>query len=75
MVPALKVIRIGDAAGILLSDLVLGYLDAQVGDELEVNFTSDGIELSRAQPNFEMQMVAAREVMRRRKLALRELAK
>lgn len=47
----------------------------RVGETLSMVTTPQGIELRTAAPEFEAQMAAAREVMLRRKRALRELAK
>lgn len=71
----LKITRIGNSAGVILPKELLAHLDAQVGQELSVVVTPRGIELSAAEPDFDAQMAAAREVMARRKRALRELAK
>lgn len=71
----LKITRIGNSAGVVLPKEVLAHLNAQVGEALSLVTTPRGIELSPAEPDFEMQMAAAREVMARRKRALRELAK
>ena len=71
----LKITRIGNSAGIVLPKELLAYLDAEVGQVLSVVVTPRGIELSAAEPDFDAQMAAAREVMARRKRALRELAK
>ncbi|EQB30959.1 hypothetical protein M529_16730 [Sphingobium ummariense RL-3] len=54
---------------------MLAHLNAATGDTLSVVLTPRGIELSAAEPDFDAQMAAAREVMARRKRALRELAK
>ena len=54
---------------------MLAQLGAEVGGTLSVVSTPRGIELSAEEPDFEAQMAAAREVMVRRKRALRELAK
>lgn len=72
---ALKITRIGNSAGIVLPKDVLAHLDVEVGGTLSVVATPRGIELSAEEPDFEAQMAAAREVMARRKRALRELAK
>lgn len=72
---ALKITRIGNSAGIILPKELLAHLGAQVGETLSVVATPRGIELSSAEPDFDAQMAAAREVMARRKRALRELAK
>lgn len=71
----LKITRVGNSAGIVLPKELLAHLDAAVGQELSVVVTPRGIELSAAEPDFDKQMAAAREVMARRKRALRELAK
>lgn len=71
----LKITRIGNSAGIILPKELLAQLNAQVGESLSVITTPDGIELRCEEPDFEAQMAAAREVMARRKRALRELAK
>lgn len=71
----LKITRIGNSAGIVLPKELLAHLDVEVGGILSVVTTPRGIELSAEEPDFEAQMAAAREVMARRKRALRELAK
>lgn len=71
----LKVTKIGNSAGVILPKDMLAHLNAGVGETLSVVITPRGIELSAAEPDFEAQMAAAREVMARRKRALRELAK
>jgi putative addiction module antidote len=71
----LKITRIGNSAGVILPKELLAHLNAQVGEPLSVVLTPRGIELSAAEPDFDAQMATAREVMARRKRALRELAK
>jgi putative addiction module antidote len=72
---SLKITKIGNSAGIILPKELLARLRAEVGDSLTMVNTPRGIELTAADPDFETQMAAAREVMARRKAALRELAK
>jgi putative addiction module antidote len=72
---SLKITRIGNSAGVILPKEVLAHLNAEVGETLSLVTTPRGIELSAEEPDFEVQMAAAREVMARRKRALRELAK
>ncbi|MCB5426188.1 AbrB/MazE/SpoVT family DNA-binding domain-containing protein [Altererythrobacter sp. CC-YST694] len=72
---SLKIKKIGNSAGIILPKEVLSHLNAEVGETLSLVTTPRGIELSAEEPDFEAQMAAAREVMARRKRALRELAK
>ena len=71
----LKITKIGNSAGIILPKEVLAHLNAEVGETLSLVTTPRGIELSGEEPDFEAQMAVAREVMARRKRALKELAK
>lgn len=71
----LKVTKIGNSAGVILPKELLAHLNAEVGGTLSVVITPRGIELTAEEPDFEAQMAVAREVMARRKRALRELAK
>lgn len=72
---SLKITKIGNSAGVILPKELLAHLHVGVGETLSVVVTPRGIELSPAEPDFDAQMAAAREVMQRRKRALRELAK
>ncbi|HEY1124603.1 MAG TPA: AbrB/MazE/SpoVT family DNA-binding domain-containing protein [Sphingobium sp.] len=71
----LKITKIGNSAGVILPKELLAHLNAAVGESLSVVLTQRGIELAPAEPDFDTQMAVAREVMERRKRALRELAK
>ena len=71
----LKVTRIGNSAGVVLPRELLAHLDVSIGETLSVSKTPHGIELSVRDADFDAQMAVAREVMARRKAALRELAK
>ncbi|MBA3879282.1 MAG: AbrB/MazE/SpoVT family DNA-binding domain-containing protein [Sphingobium sp.] len=71
----LKLIKIGNSTGVILPKEVLARLRVSLGDELSVIETPDGVALSRTDAEFEDQMAVAREVMARRRNALRELAK
>lgn len=71
----LKLIKIGNSTGVILPKDVLARLRVGQGDELSVSETPDGVALRRHDEGFEDQMKAAREVMARRRNALRELAK
>ena len=71
----IKIRKIGNSAGVVLPKDLLAHLDVEVGETLSVSKTPHGIELSVRDPEFDAQMAAAREVMARRKHALRELAK
>ena len=72
---SVKITKIGNSAGIVLPKELLAHLDAQVGEVLTIAKTPTGFELRPADNDFDTQMAAAREVMARRKRALRELAK
>lgn len=72
---ALKVIKIGNSAGVILPRETLARLGVGVGDTLSVSETPEGYRLTPRDEGFEAQMAAAREVMARRRKALRELAK
>ncbi len=71
----LKLRAIGNSVGVVLPKELLAKLDLREGDTLHVVESPDGFRLKRAEPDFEQQMEVAREVMRRRRAVLRELAK
>ena len=71
----LKIKKIGNSAGVILPKEVLTHLEVEIGGTLELTRTPRGIELSAPEADFDAQMAVAREVMARRKRALRELAK
>lgn len=72
---ALKLRAVGNSVGVVFPKEFLTRLDLREGDTLHVVESPDGLRLKRADPDFERQMDAAREVMRRRRAVLRELAK
>ncbi len=71
----LKIIRIGNSAGIVLPREVLDRLQLDIGDTLSCNQTTDGISLSAKDADFDNQMTEARSIMKRYRNALSELAK
>lgn len=71
----LKLIPIGNSTGVILPKDVLARLGVEQGGSVSVVETDSGFELRPHDPEFEQQMRAAREVMARRRKALRELAK
>jgi putative addiction module antidote len=71
----LKITRIGNSAGIILPKEILEHIDRVIGDDVEVLKTQRGIELLAPDDDFDTQMKIAREIMEKRKRALRELAK
>jgi len=72
---ALKLTAIGNSTGVILPKEILAKLDVDKGDQLFVVETSNGIELTPYDPDFETQVEAARKIMKKRRSALRELAK
>jgi len=72
---ALKLKAIGNSTGVILPKEILSKLDANKGDQLFVVETPGGIELTPYGPDFVGQVEAAREIMKKRRSALRELAK
>lgn len=71
----LKLRAIGNSVGVVLPKDLLTRLRLAEGDTVQVVETSDGFRVIRHDPEFERQMEVAREVMRRRRAVLRELAK
>lgn len=70
-----KIIKVGNSAAVILPKRDLDRLQAKVGDMLSKADTDAGFELKPYDADFDVQMQAARDVMARRKRALRELAK
>ncbi len=71
----LKLSQIGNSVGVVLPREALARLKVEKGDTLYLTETADGFRLTPYDPAFEEQMQAARKVMKRRRQALRELAK
>ena len=71
----LKLIPIGNSTGVILPKELLRELGAEEGQSISIVRTPNGIELRPYDADFERQMEIARDVMRRRRSALRELAK
>lgn len=71
----LKLTQIGNSVGVILPKEVLARLKVEKGDTLYVIDSPDGVRLTPHDPEFESQMEAAREIMKRRRAVLRELAK
>lgn len=71
----LKIAQIGNSLGVILPRELLAMLNVGKGDTLFVTHTDGGIQLRPYDAEFERQMKVAREVMKERRNALRELAK
>lgn len=74
-IKSFKLIAVGNSTGIVLPKDILQELGAQQGDTLLVTRTPNGIELRVGDEEFEADMDIMRDIMRRRRSALRELAK
>lgn len=71
----LKLTAIGNSVGVVLPKEALARLKVAKGDTLYITETPDGYRLTPYSPAFEEQMTAARRIMKKRRAALRELAK
>ena len=71
----LKLIPIGNSTGAIFPKELLQQLGVRQGDTVIVTRTPEGVELRAGDPAFEAEMEIMRDVMRRRRSALRELAK
>ncbi len=71
----LKLTQIGNSIGVILPKEVLARLKVEKGDTLYLTDSADGLRLTPNDPEFETQMKAAREIMRRRRQVLHELSK
>ena len=71
----MKVIAVGNSVGVILPRDVLARLGVQKGDTLYTTEMQDGLKLSAHSPDLEAQMVVARELMKKWRNVLRELAK
>ncbi len=71
----LKLTQIGNSVGVILPKEVLAKLQLEKGDELYLTDSPDGVRLTAHNPEFEAQMKVARDIMKKRRAVLRELAK
>ena len=71
----LKVTQIGNSLGVVLPREVLSDLNVDRGDKLFLTRSPEGFRVTKSDPDFEVQMSRAREIMKRRHNVLRELAK
>ena len=71
----LKLTQIGNSVGAIFPKEVLARLNLEKGDELYLTDSPDGLRLTVHNPEFEVQMKAARDIMKKRRAVLRELAK
>ena len=72
---ALKLNRIGNSVGVVLPKELLSRLKLEQGDTIYLTESPDGYRLTPHDPEFAEQMKVAKAVMKKRRAALRELAK
>ncbi len=72
---ALKLRAIGNSVGVVLPKELLAGMNVGEGDVLYAVADRDGVRLMPSDPQFEADMAEAREIMKRRRNVLRELAK
>jgi putative addiction module antidote len=70
-----KLVQIGNSVGMILPKEVLAAMDAAKGDELTLTSAADGFRISQFDEAQMRQLEAARKIMKKRRHALRELAK
>lgn len=71
----LKLRAVGNSTGVVLPREVLSRLKAEKGDEIFLTETPDGFRLTPYDSEFERQMKVGRAILKKRRAALRELAK
>lgn len=71
----LKIIQIGNSLGVTLPKEALSALKVEKGDTLVLTEAPDGFRLTPYDPETARQLEAVRAVMKKRRNALRELAK
>jgi putative addiction module antidote len=74
-VVALKLRKIGNSVGVILPQTTLDALRVSEGDTVFLTSSADGFRVTPYSPEFETQMSTARKIMKKRKNALRELAR
>lgn len=75
MAAVVKVRRIGNSLGVILTKDVVDSLGVAEGDELFAVRSLDGIRLTPYDPDFAKAIESTRDYMRRHRDALHELAK
>ena len=71
----LKLTQIGNSVGAVFPRELLNRLQLEKGDALYVTESPDGLRITKHNPEFAEQMQAARDIMKRRRDVLHELAK
>jgi putative addiction module antidote len=71
----IKLRKIGNSTGFVLPKEVTSKLGLEEGDSVYLVESADGFRLTPYDPEFEEQMAVARKIMKKRRNALRALAK
>ena len=71
----LKLIQIGNSVGVTLPKEVLAAMKVDKGDVITMTPAPDGFRVTPYDPDSQSQMEVMRRVMKKRRNALRELAK
>ena len=72
---SLKLTRVGNSVGVVFPKDTLARLKLGVGDTVFLTESPDGFRLTPYDPDFGAQIAVAEKVLKRRRAALRELAK
>jgi putative addiction module antidote len=76
MVIELKLRKVGNSVGLVLPKEVLAHLDVDEGDTICITEAADGsVRLAPASAEFTRQMETAKDIIKRYRNTLRELAK
>jgi putative addiction module antidote len=70
-----KLVSVGNSTGIVIARELLAESGLAQGEEVIIKASPGRIEIEAADDDFERQMAIARDVMKRRRKALRQLAK
>jgi len=71
----LKLTQVGNSLGAIFPKDLLAKLNLEKGDEIYLTESPDGLRITLHNPEFEEQMNAARDIMKKRRAVLHELAK
>lgn len=71
----LKLTPVGNSVGVVLPKEALAKLKVEKGDSVYLTESPEGYRITPYNPDFERQMTLARQIMRKRRNVLRELAK
>lgn len=71
----LKITKIGNSVGVILPKEILNSMNVSLGDTLTWTNSPDGFRVTPYDESLAQQLAAGRKVMKKRRNALRELAK